>query len=100
MSSYLTKQKIEDLKLVLTLSMAVNESCEINGTAQVLLFVRLITSTAPKEELLRLMSLKGQTGREDIANDTKEYMVKHHITLNKIVSISIVCRSEKGMFLF
>ena len=42
----------------------------------------------PKEELLGLLSLKGQTCGEDIANAVIECMDKHHIPLDIIVSIS------------
>ena len=88
MSSNITNQQIEDLKLVSALSIAVDESCDINDTAQVSLFVRFISSTGPKEELLGLLPLKGQTRGEDIANAVMECMEKHHIPLEKIVSIS------------
>uniref|UniRef100_A0A8C4X7H4 HAT C-terminal dimerisation domain-containing protein n=1 Tax=Erpetoichthys calabaricus TaxID=27687 RepID=A0A8C4X7H4_ERPCA len=88
MSSNITNQQIEDLKLVSALSIAVDESCDINDTAQVSLFVRFISSTGPKEELLGLLPLKGQTRGEDIANAVIECMEKHHIPLDKIVSIS------------
>ncbi|GFV97627.1 dimer_Tnp_hAT domain-containing protein [Trichonephila clavipes] len=42
-----------------------------------------------KEELLGLLPLKGQTHGEGIANAVIECMDKHHIPLDKIVSISI-----------
>ena len=68
MCSNITTQLIEDLKLVSALSIAVDESCDINDTAQVSLFVRFISHSGPKEELLGLLPLKGQTRGEDIAN--------------------------------
>ncbi|GFS87689.1 zinc finger BED domain-containing protein 5 [Trichonephila clavipes] len=45
-------------------------------------------SQSPKEELLGLLPLKGQTHGKDIANAVTECMDKHHIPLDKIVSIS------------
>ncbi|GFV21634.1 general transcription factor II-I repeat domain-containing protein 2A [Trichonephila clavipes] len=42
----------------------------------------------PKEELLGILPLKGQTRGEDIANAVIECMDKHHIPLDKVVSIS------------
>ena len=88
MCSNITIQQIEDLKLVSALSIAVDESCDINDTAQVSLFVRFMSHSGPKEELLGLLPLKGQTRGEDIANAVIECMEKHHIPLDKIVSIS------------
>ncbi|KAG8235406.1 hypothetical protein J437_LFUL018624 [Ladona fulva] len=88
MSSNITVQQIEDLKMVTAVSIAVDESCDINDTAQVSLFVRFISHTGPKEELLELLPLKGQTRGEDIGNAVIECMDKHHIPLDKIVSIS------------
>ncbi|GFV58439.1 transposable element Tcb2 transposase [Trichonephila clavipes] len=41
----------------------------------------------PKEELLGLSPLKGQTRGEDIVNAVIECMDKHHIPLDKVVSI-------------
>ncbi|GFV69501.1 SCAN domain-containing protein 3 [Trichonephila clavipes] len=84
----ITTQHIEDLKLVSALSLAVDESCDIDDTAQVSLFVRFMSHLGPKEELLRLLSIKGQTRGEDIANAVIECMDKHPIPLDKILSIS------------
>ena len=84
MSSNITNQQVEDLKFVSALSIAVDESCDINDTAQVSLFVRFISSTGPKEEFLGLFPLKGQTRGEDIANAVIECMEKHHIPLVKL----------------
>ncbi|XP_031331198.1 general transcription factor II-I repeat domain-containing protein 2-like [Photinus pyralis] len=88
MSSNITNQQHEDLKMVSALAIAVDESCDINDTAQVSLFVRFISSTGPKEELLGLLPLKGQTRGEDIADAVIKCMQKHEIPLNKIVSIA------------
>ncbi|XP_071035196.1 protein FAM200C-like [Parasteatoda tepidariorum] len=88
MCSNIITQHIEDLKLVSALSIVVDESCDINDTAHVSLFVRFMSHSGPKEELLGLLPLKGQTRGEDIANAVIECMDKHHIPLYKIVSIS------------
>ncbi|GFV00120.1 general transcription factor II-I repeat domain-containing protein 2 [Trichonephila clavipes] len=88
MCSNITTQHIEGLKLVSALSIAVDESCDINDTAQVSLFVRFKSHSGPKEELLGLLPLKGQKHGEDIAKAVIECMDKHHIPLDKIVSIS------------
>jgi len=43
--------------------------------------------SGPKEEILGLFPLKGQTRGEDMADAVIECMDKHHIPLDKIVSI-------------
>ncbi|XP_036185460.1 uncharacterized protein LOC118667020 isoform X3 [Myotis myotis] len=48
----------------------------------------LFQKKGPKEELLGLLPLRGQTCGEDIANAVIECIEKHHIPLDKIVSIS------------
>ncbi|XP_067132473.1 protein FAM200C-like [Centruroides vittatus] len=96
MSSNITNQQVTNLKLVSALSRAVDESCDINDTAQVSLFVRFISSTGPKEELLGLLPLKGQA-REDLANAVIECIEKHHIPLDKIVSISTYGAKTKAL---
>ncbi|XP_065665398.1 general transcription factor II-I repeat domain-containing protein 2-like [Hydra vulgaris] len=87
MCSSITTQHIKDPKLISALPIAVDESCDINDTAQVSLFVRFMSYSGPKEELLGLLPLKGQTRGEDIANAVIKCMDKHHIPLDKIVSI-------------
>ncbi|GFY03935.1 uncharacterized protein TNCV_1197141 [Trichonephila clavipes] len=82
MCSNITTQHIEDLKLISALSIAVDESCDINDAAQVSLFVRFMSHSGPKEELLGLLALKVQTRGEDIADAAIEF------PLDKIVSIS------------
>ncbi|GFS63407.1 general transcription factor II-I repeat domain-containing protein 2 [Trichonephila clavipes] len=82
MCSNITTQHIEDLKLVSALSIAVDESCDINDVAQVSLFVRFMSHSGPKEELLGLLALKVQTRGEYIADAAIEF------PLDKIVSIS------------
>ncbi|GFW87742.1 uncharacterized protein TNCV_4487071 [Trichonephila clavipes] len=64
--------------------MAVDKSCDINDTTQVSLFVRFMSHSGPKEELLGLLLLKGQTHGEDIAKAVIECMDKHHIPLDKL----------------
>ncbi|GFU10189.1 uncharacterized protein TNCV_3449711 [Trichonephila clavipes] len=56
MCSNVTTQHIEDLKLVSALSIAVNESCDINDAAQVSLFVRFMSHFRPLRRTFRIIA--------------------------------------------
>ena len=52
---------MDDLKLVATLSIAVEKSYDINYTAQVSLFIRFMSRLGPKKEIFGLLPIIGQT---------------------------------------
>lgn len=80
MSENVTNQQLEDLKLAPSLSITVDESCDLNDTTQVSLFVQIILPTGSKKELLGLLSLKGQKQGVDIVHIKIERFEKHRIS--------------------
>ncbi|XP_060836051.1 general transcription factor II-I repeat domain-containing protein 2B-like [Rhopalosiphum padi] len=73
----------------LSLSLALDESTDIQDKPQLAIFVRYVTSDVDvKEELLDLISLKETTRGIDIKIALDETLQKAEIPLNKIISIS------------
>ncbi|XP_059138487.1 general transcription factor II-I repeat domain-containing protein 2A-like, partial [Physella acuta] len=88
MSSNITHMHVENIQSASATSLAMDESCDIRDTAHVTLFARYISSQGPKEELLGLLPLSGQTRGEDIADAVQNCLEDYDIDINKIVSIA------------
>ncbi|GFX11521.1 general transcription factor II-I repeat domain-containing protein 2A [Trichonephila clavipes] len=84
----LQKQKQQSSSILSNWTQSTNESCDIKDSAQVALFVRYMSSQGPKEEILGLRPLSGQTRGEDIVNAVQKCLEDNKIDLNKIVSIA------------
>ncbi|XP_076763723.1 general transcription factor II-I repeat domain-containing protein 2A-like [Xylocopa sonorina] len=96
MCSNITTQHIEDLKLVSALSIIVDESCDINDTAQVSLFVRFMSHSGPKEKLLGLLPLKNgaksMTGvRKGFVAILKEKIYHEILVYHCIIHREVLC---------
>ena len=89
LSSNIEAQLDEDIRKSEFVSLALDESTDITGSAQLCIFIRYVfENSIMKEELLELVSLPKTTTRQDISDALIEVLKKHHVPLDKISSIA------------
>lgn len=71
------------------LSVRCDESVDSSGTAQLLLFIRMVFDDfSTKEELLTLLPLKTTTRGVDVYNAVKDVFVQKKVALEKLVAVT------------
>ena len=89
LSSNIVDQLDENIRKSGFVSLALDESTDITGSAQLCIFIRYVfENLMMKEELLDLVSLAKTTTGRDISDALIEVLKKHHVPLNKISSIA------------
>ncbi|XP_062998575.1 general transcription factor II-I repeat domain-containing protein 2-like [Elgaria multicarinata webbii] len=88
-SSDLEHQLQSDLQKCLWFSLQLDESTDMTDTSQLAVIVRMIFSDlSVKEELLKILSLKGKTRGEDIFQTFRSYATEINLPLHKLSSIT------------
>ena len=88
MAQDITKQQIKDINSAVAYSIACDESKDKSDIEQIALFCRYANSAGPKEELIELIPLKGQTRGEDICGAVLECLRTKGINTNHLVSVA------------
>ena len=89
LSSNIEDQLDQDIRKSEFVSLALDESIDITGSAQLCIFIRYVfENSIMKEELLDLVSLPKTTTGQDISDALIEVLKKHHVPLDKISSIA------------
>ncbi|XP_050505187.1 general transcription factor II-I repeat domain-containing protein 2A-like [Diabrotica virgifera virgifera] len=78
-----------DLQRFIFFSLQFDESIDISDTSQLAIFVRMIFDDfTAKEELVKIIPLKGRTRGEDIFSSVQDYFISENIALQKLVGIT------------
>ena len=89
MADTVMEDLIEKLMEVNSVSLAIDESTNINDMAQLALFVRFLDESAGifREELLSVLPIAGSTRGEDIFDAIKMIFEANDIPINKVTSL-------------
>ncbi|XP_054277673.1 protein FAM200A-like [Macrosteles quadrilineatus] len=88
----LAEESSKSLKQILAATdryaLALDESCDITDTAQLIVYVRFLDIKKEQfvEELLTILPISGQTRGEDLYNVLMDYFEKADLDLKKIIS--------------
>ena len=82
------EQLCSDLKSATGFSLALDESCDMTDTGQLIIWVRFDLKNGFREELLALLPLKNTTRGNDIYKALKECLIKNEIDIRKLVSVT------------
>ena len=88
MSGNILEQLLTDLKNASGFSLALDESCDITDTVQLIVWVRFDKGQTFKEELLTLIPLKNTTRGEDVYKALKDFLLNNNIDLRKLISVT------------
>ena len=89
MSENIREQLYNDIKGCSCFSLQLDESTDIRGTAQLLIYIRMVfQDNTSKEELLGMVSLKGRTRGVDIFNSFKKFVNNLKLPIYKLVSMT------------
>jgi len=82
------EQLLVDLKNASGFSLALDESCDVTDTEQLIIWVRFDMEHTFKEELLALVPLQNTTRGEDIYKALKECLLRSSIDMKKLISFT------------
>lgn len=88
MAENITKQQIKDINSAPAFLIACDESKDKSDIEQIALFCRNMNSDGPQEEMIELISLKGQTWGGDICEAVIDYLRAKEIKATHLVSVA------------
>lgn len=88
MAGNITRKQIVNINSAPAYSIACDETCDINDVEQTALLCRYVSSDGPKEEIIELIPLKGQTRGEDICEAVINCLKAKDINTRHMVSVS------------
>ena len=85
----LSEQLDKDIHECMYFSLQFDESTDVVDTSQLCIFIRMVfKDMRTKEELLKILPLKGKTRGEDIFQIFSEFVQRKQLPLNKLASIT------------